>query len=1025
MNLYCIRSKTINYNALYKSAAAERSIGVEKDEFMRKKCIMIRISAFITLCCYVAFGYNAPFITNAEKLAYINDATGVIESSGDEILIFYPGVESITANGLPVTFIRRNKDLISVTLPPGKIQVELTSGSDDISEKQHPVLPDAVSAPDALQRALAVAVPGDEVIIRNGIYVDWNLTLSGSGAAGKPIVIRPETPGGVIFSGHSGFTVTGSYIEIREFIFDQTHEDALILGSGRYNRITQCQFFFCGPLTNTFLSVMRLDPGSDFSRVDHCYFTGSKGMSLKVFIPSEVPETAPQQPQLDHNVFRDIFRIWRNGQENIQIGQHRPYSGSPRAVMEFNLFDNASADNEICSLKSHDNIVRYNVFANCRESGFVFRGGKNNRFEGNIAVRCTEALRMFDENHVIVNNLIMDCLNAGVVFQGGHSDGIPSKTCLIANNTIVNCPVGIGVGRPPDSADLYPAENQIVNNIIVSSFGTLIKNDYFQNFIISNNLLYASDIASVGFCGADPILKNPELEGAFPFMRPSTGSPAVDAALSLNEVQLDRHGRRRPEGKAPDIGADEIGAEIEYSGNILPEIPEMRTWTLSDYTGTEIFSSHDASILTNWSISGAVQNTEQELRAENAEFALNKILPEDFVLEFNYRPESFSSEASVTFPGSTDEVGEYRLVWGGAADDGKPSGVIRLYKSGIEYPVAEHPDLCLVRANYVYSWPGLIRINRDDPEENLWYRIQIVRRGARIAVYMNRAAPNSGANPRGVTQPVMIWDDTYSRESCMPGDRRLNVRQIGSGRWMNLRIWNLKKMPEQSGMMLNITSILSRISFDFNTHSVNDVIFEKGPKFNYSRKESYAAQNAKSNDLVFFVGSNARALIQDKGAGHEKVLFLNGGANFSQPNLGIYFVNMDMTAGGYNKNYPIRISWSFDILGTSDDPNFDSSDWEILVNYKNSDPFRNIDKLNGSIIAQTFSFNNSGKNECVGWKTISGHYDIPVGAAAKYGALQIRGTKGEYVGTGKGLLCLDNMTITITPLFKSGSGISE
>lgn len=986
---------------------------------------------FLLLSGFQSFGYEAPFITTAEKADHINDTTAVVESVGEKVLIFYPGIERVMSDGKALSIVRINRDLVSVELPAGRNRIEVAASGEPICGFQDPVSSESISTPNALLEAVASAPPGQEVIVRNGVYMDWNISLVGAGTSESPVIIRPETPGGVVFCGRTSLTLSGSYLEFREFIFDQNSEDAVIMGAGVSNRVTQCQFFFCGSVEDTFLAVLRIDPGCDFPRVDHCYFTGSKNMSLKVIVPVEEPGTVSKNGRLDHNVFRDIHRIWRNGQENIQVGQHKPWTGIPETLVDFNLFDNASADNETCSFKSQKNIIRHNVFANCRESGLVFRGGPGNRFEGNIVVGCGEAIRVFDENHVVVNNLIIDCLNYGVAFIAGHEGGVPPRNCLVANNTIVGGPVGIGVYKIPVSPEFYPSENIIKNNLITSDFGELIQGAYFRNFVVDNNLLYATDAAAVGLHGTNAIFADPKLSGSVPFVFPAPTSPAVDAAKPLNEVAVDRQGRARPFGSAPDIGADEAGGlEVNPLREELPHVPEIRNRSLSQLVGSDVLAWNAQNPLSGWKSTGLVQEDGAEIRMKNASMILEPDLPANFVVEFNYHPESFTSEVSMVIAEMDSGNSGYRLVWGGVASDGKPEGLIRLYKTGSDQPVASHPDLCLVRQNYIYSWPGLVRIERDIPHEDLWYRIQIVRKNARIEIYMNRAVPNRGANPSGTTQPVIIWDDSRGVLGNAPDGTGFRIQQRGAGRWTNFRIWhhesgekNQKQdfpdMNHQLPVSIEAESGLFDpvcIDIDFNGHSEGDVIFNKMPRYNYSKRDRYFSESAGSSDLVFFMGSQTRGLIQARGAGHEKAIFLNGAANFSQPKLGVYFVKVDLTAGGENKTRPVRINWSFDILGASDDPNFDPENWEVLINYKNRDPLRDIAKISGSVVAQTFSFNNAGRNGKKGWVTISGDYDIPAGKAVEFGVLQIRGTKGGYVASGKGLLCLDNIKVTVVPV---------
>lgn len=75
-----------------------------------------------------------------------------------------------------------------------------------------------VSSPDEFGHVVAaLATPGDEIMIADGNYNNWEQVVNTNGTSEKPIIIRAETPGKVIFSGdvhQPVFLLTGSFTEI-------------------------------------------------------------------------------------------------------------------------------------------------------------------------------------------------------------------------------------------------------------------------------------------------------------------------------------------------------------------------------------------------------------------------------------------------------------------------------------------------------------------------------------------------------------------------------------------------------------------------------------------------------------------------------------------------------------------------------------------------------------------------------------------------------------------------------------------
>jgi hypothetical protein len=103
-----------------------------------------------------------------------------------------------------------------------------------------------------------------------------------------------------------------------------------------------------------------------------------------------------------------------------------------------------------------------------------------------------------------------------------------------------------------------PEKILIANNIITGSSGQLI--DVLGGEIsFSNNIVYPKGSASVGDIPSDGYLNvNPLLATLDGIFRPSSSSPAIDAASSMAgyRITTDMDGQAR--NGTSDIGADEV-----------------------------------------------------------------------------------------------------------------------------------------------------------------------------------------------------------------------------------------------------------------------------------------------------------------------------------------------------------------------------------------------------------------------------------------------------------------------------------
>lgn len=727
----------------------------------------------------LASAFLYPFLTDAEMLERTSDTEARIATDGGAVHFRYPGIAGVQADGRNLPGRRLGGDLWVGELPAGTHAVTLVVGEAGPPAVRVPQ-PGAVATAAEFRTRAEQLQPGDELVVADGIYSDWRVRVEAQGTAETPILIRPETPGGVTFRRNSFIRIEGQHIVLKGFRFDHCGPNVAVhLVNASDCRVTQCQFFSCGNPISTFGHILRVDSASHRNRVDHCYFTGSKSMSLaqRISVQTEVGT----HNQFDRNIFRDIYRYWVNGQENIQIGQNqRGASGAAESfvTVEYNLFDHAWGDGEIFSNKSSRNRYRYNLASHCQRSSFTLRGGDHVLFEGNVMVNNGDGVRVMGGHHTIVNNFIADMPGFGLSFETGHEDGesnVASEGSLIAHNTIVDCLSGAVGAPPPGGARPHsPSRNIFRNNVFSGISGTLLDSRNMVGSVIERNLFHATEGALVGDAGTDAVLADPRFEGEGWHRVPAADSPVVNAGRPLPAVTHDRWQRRRPGGNAPDIGADEIAGQERPEGALrVPPVPARPLIAPQLYRGLIRYAQNSDQPAQGWR--GAITEAENAFALGDGEAVLEQPLPGDFFLQWEYFPTAFASVASLTF--SADEAGQgYTLEWGGAADDGKPTGVIRLRKSGQEEPVADAADVIQYYQNHRFQrWMGRTVDERTAPGS--WYRFTLLKQDGRMILLLGRG--RQGHDPGF---PVLIWED---RDGPLDGPG-LRIAQQGGGRWRNV-----------------------------------------------------------------------------------------------------------------------------------------------------------------------------------------------------------------------------------------------
>lgn len=432
-----------------------------------------------------------------------------------------------------------------------------------------PVLPAGepvirLAGPEELPAAAARARPGDTLVLPDGLYRDRRLVFRAAGAEGRPITLRPATPGGATFTGRSSLEVQGAWLVVSGLRFEGCTVAPIVLRGARSCRVTGCAVIRCNPETNTRMHWLHITgTGSRDNRIDHCRFEGKYRDGVVLVVGGD-RGTLATDTRIDHNDFRDVVRAVPNGMETIRIGTSDVQRLEARAVVEWNRFERASGDAEIISSKSCGNLFRYNTFVEC-EGGVVMRHGARCVVEGNFFFgggrKRTAGIRLHGAGHRVVNNYLEGLADFGIAVPAGQArfettGHEPASDAVIAHNTLVDLAgpaLVIGDRSLGPDRDTPPRDLLWIDNLVAST-ATPLRDESPASSRWAGNLF-----ESPGRAEARPGIRYGTVglrRATDGLWRPAPDSPAVDAGVPAPfPIPDDMDGQ--PRDRRPDVGADE------------------------------------------------------------------------------------------------------------------------------------------------------------------------------------------------------------------------------------------------------------------------------------------------------------------------------------------------------------------------------------------------------------------------------------------------------------------------------------
>ncbi len=442
----------------------------------------------------------------------------------------------------------------------------------------------SVSTAAAFKTAVATNLaPGDTVELADGTY-DLNAYLNAavSGTAELPILIKAKNTGKAIFINKSYFDLKNvNYITIQGFDFKSADGTAFKIESCTYVRITRNIFHLVESTGSAWIIIQDLYNAtsaiSSHNRIDHNLFENKvlTGNMIRIDGFQGTPTRSSQYDVIDHNHFRNTGPRITNGMETIRMGVSSLSSTPGYGIVEYNLFEDCNGDPEFVSVKTDDNIVRYNTFIRCMGTCCLRQTSRSSVY-GNFFLGqgrdSTGGVRVYRSDNKIYNNYFSNLRgftwDAALTVTDGDADSsstsqsshFRSVRTSFVNNTLVNNYHNIEIGYTNNGNYSKPPKDLLIaNNIVVGS-----ENPFFIYYAtplsqtISGNIMYPTGTATLGITAtaAQVNVADPQLQFADSIYRLTASSPAIDAApFAYSYVLGDIDGQ--PRTGAVDIGADE------------------------------------------------------------------------------------------------------------------------------------------------------------------------------------------------------------------------------------------------------------------------------------------------------------------------------------------------------------------------------------------------------------------------------------------------------------------------------------
>ena len=406
----------------------------------------------------------------------------------------------------------------------------------------------------ALGGAISGAMPGDCLELADGNYSFPG--ISKNGTADAPIVIRAKNRLKAVVNSGSISLSNSSYVVVEGITFASGGN--ISFNESQHCRLTRVRYNPGAAQTgNDWVSI---NGRSHHIRIDRSEF-GPKTILGNTIMFGGSGGQIVQNNRVDRNYFHDIRGGGGNGWETLRIGLSGLAPSKGFNTIEFNLFRGATGDPETISVKSSDNVLRYNTYR-ATNGEITLRHGNRTLVYGNYmladGLAAARGMRILGADHKIFNNYIEN-INAspGILLRDGSAAATDEPgtefyrvyRALVINNTLVG-----GSGIRVGTANGMPPQNCVVANNLVQNTSAAAIADGGEGTRFEGNIIFPMGMAMPGV--ASSMMADPKLVRVGDMWKLGPGSPAIDAAVGMYPfVTEDMEGQPRMKN---DVGADEL-----------------------------------------------------------------------------------------------------------------------------------------------------------------------------------------------------------------------------------------------------------------------------------------------------------------------------------------------------------------------------------------------------------------------------------------------------------------------------------
>lgn len=347
-----------------------------------------------------------------------------------------------------------------------------------------------VATPAEYQQALSGVRPGDTIVLKDGVWRDFQILFEGEGRADQPITLTAETPGGVVLSGQSNLRLAGRHLLVSNLVFrDGWSPTGEVVSFRRSKEHRAVDSRVTGLVIDGYNKPDRATSdnwvalyGRD-NRFDHNHLTGKTNVGTTLVVVRDEQQGLDNRHRIDHNYFGPRPNLGSNGGETMRVGTSADSLSASHTVVENNWFEGADGEVEIVSNKSGGNTYRGNVFYHSRGS-MVLRHGDGNLVENNVFMGGgkphTGGIRVINRNQTVRNNYMEGITGDGFTAALSVMHGVPDSPinryhqvvgAVIENNTIIDArSLFLGAGMDAERS-APPIDSRFSHNLIVNPDG--------------------------------------------------------------------------------------------------------------------------------------------------------------------------------------------------------------------------------------------------------------------------------------------------------------------------------------------------------------------------------------------------------------------------------------------------------------------------------------------------------------------------------------------------------------------------